>query len=861
MNSYSYARYVPPPKSKISESIRDSTSSQPISSSKSVITCDTYHDASASYARYLPSKPISNGANSAPKFDRNSSPSSSLAKIGTRSLKPEEGPLPNIKSMNAPLSRKSPTQQGRSPSDQISSKSKRYVKTFKYDNNAQVIMDNQAYSEPSIDINKLNRNKNNSNPDQRTKFHQEGLKSPSKSGSPPSGTYHQNKSEPSATIEQGKFSKLDLQNVGSINVKKRARDELDSGDEKSTKSHNKILKKREKSLKKIKAKEDASKGLPLMEPSTKVSVELHDLVPLPQAELLPPATLVSIADSYPPWMANPTHVTTQKKVSFKELGLENHTIKVLQEKGFNEAFAIQAAVLPLLISNTERERGDIVISAATGSGKTLAYTLPMIKDISYHKITKLRGLIILPTRELVFQVKEMAETCVTAFYHNKKKRVKIGTAVGNESLSVEQFHLIDYDQKYDPEEYSKRLNRIDLAWKSAEDVDDGFHSIFEESCTGQFPDHISYQKVNVDILICTPGRLVEHMKCTSGFSLKDVSWLVIDEADKLLDQSFQQWLPLVMAEVESKHTEPLVKRRRVQKLILSATMTRDLGELAQLKLYRPKLITLDSEMEIDGDSQTHNLPCTLWESGVKVEEDGIKPLYLMEILKRESVMSIADLEDSYPSDTDSLDSSLDSETSDSSTSVSKERSTSKVLSLSPDSNSNSPQGVLIFTNSNVTAVRLGRIIPLLCPNLATRIGVLTSSLPRSSRQQCIRSFCKGIISVIVASDLVSRGLDLPNLAHVINYDIPTSVVSYIHRVGRTARAGKEGRAWTLFTATEGRWFWNEIGRSAHIHRPKGKIVRTNISKETFSEEQRRTYGLALETLEKEATGVEICKWT
>jgi ATP-dependent RNA helicase DDX51/DBP6 len=105
--------------------------------------------------------------------------------------------------------------------------------------------------------------------------------------------------------------------------------------------------------------------------------------------------------------------------------------------------------------------------------------------------------------------------------------------------------------------------------------------------------------------------------------------------------------------------------------------------------------------------------------------------------------------------------------------------------------------------------------------------------------------------ILVASDLVSRGLDLPNLAHVVNYDVPTSLTSYVHRIGRTARAGKQGHAWTLYTATEGRWFWNEIGRTQGVERSSGKVERVNIKGEFFDEKERRRYELALEELGNE----------
>jgi ATP-dependent RNA helicase DDX51/DBP6 len=276
-------------------------------------------------------------------------------------------------------------------------------------------------------------------------------------------------------------------------------------------------------------------------------------------------------------------------------------------------------------------------------------------------------------------------------------------------------------------------------------------------------------------------------------------------------------------------------------------MTRDVGLLNPLRLYRPKLILLESSssarhgnIEI---SQAHVLPPLLLESGVKVEDENIKPLYLMELLKREDLLS-GDLlieSSSDPSDNESSSDEKPYQSSAHSTS----HETSK---CEPDT----PRGVLIFTKSNESALRLGRLIALLAPSSSHKIGTLTSTTPRAARKSALKSFATGNVSILVASDLVSRGLDLPNLAHVINYDVPTSLTSYVHRIGRTARAGKRGHAWTLFTASEGRWFWNEIGRTKRVERSSGKIERVNIKAEFFGQEQRGTYEDALEELGREA---------
>ena len=261
----------------------------------------------------------------------------------------------------------------------------------------------------------------------------------------------------------------------------------------------------------------------------------------------------------------------------------------------------------------------------------------------------------------------------------------------------------------------------------------------------------------------------------------------------------------------------------------------------------------------EGQVDTLNLPDTLHESAIKIDQEGLKPLYLLEVLKRNGLLEAKglpqddsdDSTSSSDSDSDTSDDDSDDDTSSSGSSSDSDLSSSSDDSSDDDSSSSSdasptpslpskklsekkpaptvnlakPHGVLIFTKSNESAVRLSRLLALLVPSRASEIGAITSI---TSRKRTLRSFRSGALSVLIASDLVARGLDLPNLAHVVNYDIPTSITSYVHRVGRTARAGKEGAATTLFSATEGRWFWNDIARSGGVKR-KTKVDRIAIS--------------------------------
>jgi len=465
----------------------------------------------------------------------------------------------------------------------------------------------------------------------------------------------------------------------------------------------------------------------------------------------------------------------------------------------------------------------------------------MVEDISRNQITKLRGLIIMPTRELVTQAKEICEICASAFPAGfRRRRVKIGTAVGNDTLKVEQDMLMTQELRYDPVRYKEQQSRLHSKWEGS-DLGSDEEIFCDEEFISALPDHIYHPVSKIDILICTPGRLVEHIKSTPGFTLDYMKWLVVDEADKLLDQSFQEWLDVVMKGIGNRNNY----RDRIRKVVLSATMTRDVGLLNPLKLYRPKLVVLEgsSSTEESNRTQAHVLPSLLVESGVKVEDENIKPLYLMELLRREDILSPTPLDDSSTPDF-----SEDDPASERSSPIPSQSFGETI----PKSGSDTPRGVLIFTKSNESAVRLGRLIALLSPSSTHLIGTLTSTTPRASRKSTLRSFSAGKISIMVASDLVSRGLDLPNLAHVINYDMPTSLTSYIHRIGRTARAGKRGCAWTLYTGTEGRWFWNEIGRNDAVERSGEKIERVNIKADIFDDEQRSRYEEALATLGMEA---------
>jgi len=643
-------------------------------------------------------------------------------------------------------------------------------------------------------------------------------------------------------------------------------------------------------------------------------VELHELVPLPQPDPVQNPESGPSFSALPPWLAKPIRVSTFDSKPLEELKLTPKVLSVLQNKGYRTAFAVQTAVLPFLLQGPDQHLGDVCISAATGSGKTLAYMLPLIESLRTRTVIKLRAVIVVPTRELVTQAWEVCELCATG------SGLKIGTAVGNKSLKEEQELLVKKTQKYNRKHYGALQKEVSTDGVESFDFDTDPYDL--EDITKTLPGHFVDYDSNIDVLICTPGRLVDHMRRTKGFTLDHVQWLVIDEADRLLNESFQEWVETVMKALETKGSLDRLEvrqkllsemgipqaHRSIRKVILSATMTKDVGSLSALKLYRPKLVVLETATtaathdiastadladqsdnpSLKESSDGYDLPPTLHEKAVGVGDGGDKPLYLLELLKTQlnmcndlllrdssqppekglrtswlDVRSIAG--DSNPTLANqgsvgapaSLDvdqrstSSSSSENSDSSC-----RSSPHVDSASRHEESVYPtQGVLIFTNNNENASRLARLLSILHPPYSTIIRTLTKSTSTSSGRQVLSAFRTGKVSILIASDRASRGLDIQNLRCVINYDIPTSVTSYIHRVGRTARAGKEGLAWTLTAHNEARWFWNEIARGRQIQRaPERKVERVKINVEGLSDEVKTGYAEALKLLGDEAKG-------
>ncbi|EEP78103.1 predicted protein [Uncinocarpus reesii 1704] len=631
--------------------------------------------------------------------------------------------------------------------------------------------------------------------------------------------------------------------------KRKPADEPDTGDSALPTKHAKIISKYEKYTAKAPIAADARSPDASERPiGSHEETPVYGLSPLPQPAPAPESSRSPSYATLPEWLAHPLIVSSDAGRPFTDLGLHSKQISALASQGYSQAMPVQSAVIPLALNG--KHDGDICISAATGSGKTLSYVLPLISTIEPFPVGQLRALIVVPTRELVKQVRKTCDLFVPG------TGLRIGTAVGSTALRSEQSLLTDLDQAYDPRflENNSNIFTSNSDWANF-----------------NLQDYISESKELHDAL---PNHL------STPFANVDILWVVIDEADRLLNESFQEWASTVIPAIESKSSYttsiPLnaegssVGHRSPRKIILSATMTKDVSKLNSLRLRNPKFLevhaTSNEKISSQGtigntQSECYQLPTTLNEIIVPVGDGSDKPLVLLELM-----ISFLNCATSTSTPVPTKPAKYHRSSSESSDSFDNDLSCTSPMGRELNSHHNVTcnskpttmwPSALIFTKSSENAGRLGRLLTLVNPDLADKIGVLVKSNKSNAARKTLAAYQQGKVRIIIATDRASRGLDLPFLEHVISYDIPLSATSYIHRVGRTARAGQQGTAWSLVTHNEGRWFSNEIikGISDTAHR---SIKRTVIKPSTDSALQ-NGYASALKKLEEEvlASGQKV----
>lgn len=348
--------------------------------------------------------------------------------------------------------------------------------------------------------------------------------------------------------------------------------------------------------------------------------------------------------------------------SFQSLSLSRPILRGLASLGFSEPTPIQARTIPVALLGK-----DVVGGAVTGSGKTAAFIVPILERLLYRpkKVPTSRVAILMPTRELAVQCFKVAQRLAS-------------------------FTDITFCQ-----------------------LVGGFSLREQEAILRKRP----------DVIIATPGRFIDHMRNSTAFKTDNLEILVLDEADRMLEDGFADELNEILTTIP----------RSRQTMLFSATMTDRIDKLIRLGLNKPVRLLVDAKKQT---------VTTLVQEFVRLRPG---------------------------------------------------REEKRLACLLHLCNTIYTSHIIVFFRSKKEAHR-ARVVFGLC---GIQAGELHGSMSQEQRLAALAAFRSGETTHLLATDLASRGLDVPGVACVLNYSAPQSLTIYLHRVGRTARAGAAGRACTL----------------------------------------------------------------
>ncbi|KIP10944.1 hypothetical protein PHLGIDRAFT_33662 [Phlebiopsis gigantea 11061_1 CR5-6] len=590
-----------------------------------------------------------------------------------------------------------------------------------------------------------------------------------------------------------------------------------------------------------------------------------------QASSRPPTQIISSLFTSNPKIEQPlssAHLKTYPRPSnapldtstFTGLGLDPLVVTHLQTKmSIEKPTAIQRAALPALLSSSEDTSSrDVFIQSQTGSGKTLSFLLPIIQDLlplsSLSYIDRSIGtlaVIIAPTRELAKQISDVLEALL-------------------------QMRLRPTDESPDDPSSGPRLTR----WLVSGLLTGGSTKTHEKARL----------RKGVPILVSTPGRLLDHLQNTSSFNVGKCRWLVLDEADRLMELGFEETITGIVKGLDGR--QKLAKQaveegksmevggwdwdRRRRTILCSATIKEDVQKLAGTTLSNPIVIKgmqdASSASAADPSRPAADAIAEAAAGNTKFTPPSqLSQNYMVVPLKLRLVTLIALLRSLlaqthgkrttkiivFLSCTDSVDfhwnllggASMGDGEEDSSTSESE----------SDDSESKEKSGRK--RKSGVEAK---------CSLLPeTSIFRLHGSLPLQTRLASLQGFSAvpktgssnktAQSSILLCTSVASRGLDLPLVRAVVQYDLPTEggATEYVHRVGRTARVGKGGEAWSFVSPSEQEWVkWVEskMQGSPQSTGEKSAISLRNVSADEI---MREGFGGQGSEFEERATEVQL----
>lgn len=360
-------------------------------------------------------------------------------------------------------------------------------------------------------------------------------------------------------------------------------------------------------------------------------------------------------------------LSAQAATTFKELGLDERVQKALAENGFEKPFPIQEAAIPLILQGK-----DIIGQAHTGTGKTAAFALPLLTKIKNNSNRSIQALVLVPTRELAMQVTN------EIMKFSKHMQIWTVSIYGGQSFGL-QSGLI---------------------------------------------------KRGAQIVVATPGRLMDHMK-RGTVRLDGVKFVVLDEADRMLDMGFIEDIEFILSKIGKSGNKDR------QTMLFSATMSQEILRLAKGHMR---------------EGNIHEIRLNKQEVGL----DNIDQSYLI-VNEQQKFVQLVDIIRAH-----------------------KEQQ---------------QQQAIVFAATRRRADKLASNLK----SEGFRVSAIHGDLSQKERDHVMNRFRKGADNVLVATDIAARGIDVPAVGHVINYDVPNEPETYFHRIGRTARAGGEGKATSLVT--------------------------------------------------------------
>ncbi|RMF73581.1 MAG: DEAD/DEAH box helicase, partial [Alphaproteobacteria bacterium] len=352
-------------------------------------------------------------------------------------------------------------------------------------------------------------------------------------------------------------------------------------------------------------------------------------------------------------------------MSFAYLGLSDELLKAIEEVGYKEPTPIQRQAIPAVLQGR-----DIIGIAQTGTGKTAAFVWPMLDILATGRVKARmpRSLILEPTRELAHQVAENFER------YGKYHKLSMALLIGGVSFA----------------EQEAKLER------------------------------------GVDVLIATPGRLLDHFE-RGKLLLTGIEIVVVDECDRMLDMGFIPSVERIMTLMPQRH----------QTLFFSATLPPEVKKLTDRFLDDPKVI------EVAPPSS----PAETVDQSLVVVGPREKTKALRRLLETEEI-----------------------------------------------------ENAIVFCNRKADV----RTVYLSLKRAKYAVGQLHGDMSQPDRLDTLQRFRDGEITILVASDVAARGLDIAKVSHVFNFDVPQNAEDYIHRIGRTGRAGRHGVAVTIATPEDAR---------------------------------------------------------